>query len=60
MVPTLVLWGMKDEALRPQLLEGLSTYVNDLKILTHKESSHWITHDAPEFIATEIMKFIHS
>lgn len=59
-VPTLVLWGMKDNALRPQLLEGLSTYINDLKILRHNESSHWITHDAPEFIASEIKKFIHN
>ena len=59
-VPTLVLWGMKDLALKPQLLEGLSKYVNDLRIERHEKSSHWITHDAPEFVSNKIREFIQS
>ncbi len=59
-VPTLVLWGMKDLALRPQLLEGLSDYVKDLRIEKHEKSTHWITHDAPEFVASKILDFIRS
>jgi pimeloyl-ACP methyl ester carboxylesterase len=59
-VPTLVLWGMKDQALRPQLLDGLSDYVKDLRVERHEESSHWITHDAPEFVASKIQNFIQS
>jgi len=59
-VPTLVLWGMKDLALKPQLLEGLSDYVKDLQIERHEKSSHWITHDAPKFVSSKIQHFIQS
>ncbi|MEE9376566.1 MAG: alpha/beta hydrolase [Candidatus Lokiarchaeia archaeon] len=59
-VPTLVLWGMKDFALRPQLLEGLSDYIKDFRIERHEKSSHWITHDAPEFVSLKIREFIQS
>ena len=57
-VPTLVLWGMKDLFLTPQLLDGLSNYVKDLRIEKNEESSHWITHDAPEFVSLKIREFI--
>ncbi|MFX1365349.1 MAG: alpha/beta fold hydrolase [Promethearchaeota archaeon] len=59
-VPTLVLWGMNDLALTPQLLEGLSDYVKDLRIEKHEKSTHWITHDAPEFVASKILEFIQN
>lgn len=59
-VPTLVLWGMKDITLRPQLLEGLSDYVKDLRIERHDKSSHWINHDAPEFVSSKIQEFIQN
>ena len=58
--PTLVLWGMNDIALRPQLLDGLSDYVKDLRIERNEESSHWIKHDAPEFVSSKIREFIQS
>ncbi|UCC20989.1 MAG: alpha/beta hydrolase [Promethearchaeota archaeon] len=57
-VPTLVLWGMKDIFLTSQLLEGLSEYVKDLRIECNDKSSHWITHDDPEFVANKIREFI--
>ena len=57
-VPTLVIWGMKDFALRPQLLEGLSDFVENLRIERHENSSHWITHDDPKFVATKMREFI--
>ncbi|MFX1307524.1 MAG: alpha/beta fold hydrolase [Promethearchaeota archaeon] len=57
-VPTLVLWGINDLALKPQLLEGLSDYIKDLQIERHETSSHWITHDDPEFVSSKIRKFI--
>lgn len=57
-VPTLVIWGMKDTALLPQLLEGLSEYVTDLKIIKSEHASHWIMHDDPELVNVNIEKFI--
>ncbi|MFX0038727.1 MAG: alpha/beta fold hydrolase [Promethearchaeota archaeon] len=59
-VPTLVLWGIKDSFLTPQLLDGLSNYVKDIRIEINEESSHWITHDAPEFVSSKIQEFIQT
>jgi len=57
-LPTLVLWGMKDVALLPQQLEGLSDYVKNLKIVRSENSSHWITHDDPDLIISSIKEFV--
>jgi len=57
-VPTLVLWGMKDLYLLPILLDGLSEYVKDLKIIKVEDSSHWIMHDSPELVINNIKDFI--
>jgi len=58
--PTLVLWGINDIALRPQLLDGLSDYVKDLRIERNEESSHWITYDDPKFVSSKIREFIQN
>ena len=39
-VPTLVIWGMRDEALLPGSLEGLESYVQDLKIVRIADAGH--------------------
>lgn len=57
-VPTLVIWGMKDAALLPQLLEGLSDYVEDLEIVRSEASSHWIMYDDPDLVNSSIIEFI--
>ena len=57
-VPTLVIWGMKDVALLPQQLEGLSDYIKNLKIVRSENSSHWITHDDPVLIVSSIKEFV--
>jgi len=57
-VPTLVIWGMKDVALLPQQLEGLSDYVINLKIVRSENSSHWITNDDPDLIVSSITEFV--
>lgn len=57
-VPTLVIWGMKDRALLPSQLDGLSDYVKDLTVVESKNSSHWIMFDDPELIIRNIRTFI--
>ena len=57
-VPTLVFHGMKDEALLPVILEGLDNFVKDLKIVKIPNSSHWVMHEEPHLISTEIIEFI--
>ncbi|MHA2075570.1 MAG: alpha/beta fold hydrolase [Candidatus Hodarchaeales archaeon] len=57
-VPTLVIWGMKDRALLPSQLDGLSDYVKDLTVVESKNSSHWIMFDDPELIIRNIRTFM--
>ncbi|MBM3570249.1 MAG: alpha/beta hydrolase [Alphaproteobacteria bacterium] len=57
-VPTLVLWGMRDTALLPRLIEGLEDYVPDLRLVRLDEVTHWVTHQASDRVNREIRAFI--
>lgn len=59
-VPTLVIWGERDTALRPVLLEGLERVVPGLRIERIAEASHWLVHEQPLRIAASIRAFIES
>jgi len=59
-VPTLVIHGMKDNFVRPLVLDGLEELVKDLKIVRVERSSHWVMHDAPEIVCSSIKEFIKS
>ncbi len=56
-VPTLVLWGEQDRALLPGCLDGLERCVPDLRVVRVPEASHWIVHEKPERVASEIERF---
>jgi epoxide hydrolase 4 len=56
-VPTRVIWGERDHALLPALLDGLETVVPDLEIHRLPECSHWLTHEAPQRVAALIRTF---
>jgi pimeloyl-ACP methyl ester carboxylesterase len=56
-VPTLVLWGEKDDALLPGCIDGLERWVPDLKVERLPEGTHWITHEFPDLIADRIRAF---
>lgn len=49
-VPTTVLWGMADRALRPGLLDGLDAWVPGVQIHRHAQASHWIVHEQPDWV----------
>jgi epoxide hydrolase 4 len=59
-VPTHVVWGMKDHALIPENLVGLDKFVADLSIKRLPDVTHWVTHEAPEIVVSEIDGFIQS
>ena len=46
-VPTTLLWGERDKALLPALLDGLGRWVPDLQIHRVPQASHWIVHEQP-------------
>jgi pimeloyl-ACP methyl ester carboxylesterase len=56
-VPTLVLWGEKDRALLTSCLDGLGEVVPDLKVVRVPECSHWIVHERPDLVCSEIEAF---
>ena len=55
-VPTTVLWGERDKALLPGLLEGLETYVPTLNVVRIPEATHWLIHEQPARVAGEIRR----
>ena len=59
-VPTLVVWGMRDQALLPGNLDGLQVCVPDLRIERLPQASHWVMHEEPELLNRLIREFIGS
>jgi pimeloyl-ACP methyl ester carboxylesterase len=57
-LPTLVLWGMEDAALRPGLVEGLEDYVPHLTLEKVEGASHWMIHERPQFVAQRLGSFL--
>jgi len=57
-VPTLVLWGMQDAALLPELVEGLADYVPRLALHEVPDASHWIVHEQPALVARRLQEFL--
>jgi len=55
-VPTLVLWGEKDEALLPVLLDGLEDFVDSLSIQRLPLASHWLLHEEPAGVAMALRR----
>ncbi len=57
-VPTLVLWGEEDQALLTGCLDGLEACVPDLEVVRVPGASHWIVHERPELVCSEIERFV--
>lgn len=57
-VPTLVIWGGADTALRPALLDGLETMIDDLTVVRLPQATHWLVHEQPAAIAERIEAFL--
>ena len=57
-MPVLVVWGMKDTALLPVQLDGLATFVDDLRIAEVPEAGHFVTWEAPDAVNAAIRAFM--
>ena len=53
-VATRVLWGERDEALLPALLDGLERWVPELRVERVPDASHWIVHEQPQRVVRAI------
>ncbi|MCB2019812.1 MAG: alpha/beta fold hydrolase [Rhizobacter sp.] len=59
-VPTRVIWGERDVALPPALLDGLEVYVPQMRVVRVPDASHWIVHEQPALVAREIEAVLSS
>lgn len=59
-VPTLVIWGERDTALLPGLLDGLDELVTDLTVKRIPDGSHWVIHEHPAEVNRMIREFIEN
>ena len=58
MVPTLVVWGMKDPALLPLQLDGLDQLVEDLTVVKLPDAGHFAPWEAGEQVADALRDFL--
>jgi len=56
--PTLVLWGMRDESLVPELLDGLDQWVPHVVIERFAAATHWIVHEEPARVTERLRAFL--
>jgi len=59
-VPTLVLWAMRDTALLPSQLGGLYDLVENLRIVTIPDAGHFVPWEQPKTVAAGIRDFIYA
>ena len=59
-LPTLVIWAEDDIALGVSLLEGLDTFVPQMRLVRVPGATHWIVHERPQFVAAEIERHLAS
>lgn len=58
--PTLLLWGLRDRYLVPELTHGLEQHVRDLHVERHPAATHWIQHDEPEWVNERMIKHLRA
>ena len=57
-LPTLVIWGMRDKALLPVQLEGLEEVVADLSVVRVADAGHFVPWEAPDAVAGALAHFL--
>ncbi|MFZ3219006.1 MAG: alpha/beta hydrolase [Rhodoferax sp.] len=59
-LPTLVVWGLNDTALPPELIQGLDTFVPDLTLHRVADATHWIIHEHPALVIRYLQEFLQA
>ena len=57
-IPTLLIWGLKDRYLAPELTHGLERWVTDLRIERLPEATHWVQNDEPDKVNSILADFL--
>jgi pimeloyl-ACP methyl ester carboxylesterase len=56
-VPTLILWGEKDEALNPTLPHASAEFIDNVKLEIFPDNTHWIIHESPTTVSEKLHSF---
>lgn len=56
--PTLVIWGLHDQALVAQNLDGLNVYVRDLTVITMADAGHFVHEDQPHQVTGHLLSWL--
>jgi pimeloyl-ACP methyl ester carboxylesterase len=58
-VPSLIVWGEKDEYFSPKMIDGLQPWFSKgFRLVTIPEAAHWVFRDAPKKVNAEIESFL--
>ncbi|MDQ4078456.1 MAG: alpha/beta hydrolase [Chloroflexota bacterium] len=57
-VPTLIIWGVHDPALLPEMAEQSLEYVDDGQLVFLEEATHWVKTEEPEHVNELIGNFL--
>jgi pimeloyl-ACP methyl ester carboxylesterase len=57
-VPTLAIWGEKDTALLPSILDGIDEVVPGIEVVRVPDATHWVMDEKPDLVNAEIRRFI--
>jgi pimeloyl-ACP methyl ester carboxylesterase len=55
--PTQVLWGLRDTAFVPEVLNGMEQWVEQLEVHVFDDADHWLHHQKPEQIIAFLRQF---
>jgi pimeloyl-ACP methyl ester carboxylesterase len=55
---TMVIWGMKDFALVPELIEGLEQWVPNLRLERIQDCGHWVPEEKPGLVTDLLLDFL--
>ncbi|OZI07939.1 alpha/beta hydrolase [Siphonobacter sp. BAB-5385] len=55
-VPTLILWGVRDSALIPELATASKAWCTNAELIYFKEATHWLAAEEPEAVTKWIIQ----
>ncbi|MDB5712515.1 MAG: alpha/beta hydrolase [Sphingomonas bacterium] len=56
-VPTQILWGMRDRFLGAHLADAAAAMCDDARVVRFRDDTHWLQHEVPRLIVREIAAF---
>lgn len=59
-IPTLIIWGLLDQALASENLDGLEKFVTNLTVVRLENSGHFVHQDDPQRVTHEILSWLQS